>query len=180
MKWENEAKCLSCLKSWPTKPTAFCSPLCLVPAIGTITIAVRNFAIDALCATGNPHIQASEIFMKIYTSRNLSWAHRYFWIEQWTQMKYLDKICMKCLQQQELEGCLAIRVVFQIRWAMAFVTRTVRNIISRTKEAVWSGNLNLKSCPLPEGWDMGLDYDGKPYFINHKNKTTTWIDPRDR
>lgn len=39
---------------------------------------------------------------------------------------------------------------------------------------------NLKECPLPEGWDVGVDYDGKPYFIDHKNKTTTWIDPRDR
>ena len=39
---------------------------------------------------------------------------------------------------------------------------------------------NLKDCPLPEGWDVGLDFDGKPYFIDHKNKTTTWVDPRDR
>ena len=39
---------------------------------------------------------------------------------------------------------------------------------------------NLKSGPLPEGWDMGVDFDGKPYFIDHKSKTTTWVDPRDR
>ena len=39
---------------------------------------------------------------------------------------------------------------------------------------------NLKDCPLPEGWDVGLDFDGKPYFIDHKNKNTTWVDPRDR
>jgi protein KIBRA len=38
---------------------------------------------------------------------------------------------------------------------------------------------NLKDCPLPEGWDIGMDYDGKPYFIDHKNKTTSWVDPRD-
>ncbi|CAH1392775.1 unnamed protein product [Nezara viridula] len=34
--------------------------------------------------------------------------------------------------------------------------------------------------PLPEGWDYGRDYDGKVYFIDHNNKKTTWIDPRDR
>ncbi|KAK9497147.1 hypothetical protein O3M35_004519 [Rhynocoris fuscipes] len=34
--------------------------------------------------------------------------------------------------------------------------------------------------PLPEGWDFARDYDGKIYFIDHKNKKTTWIDPRDR
>ncbi len=36
------------------------------------------------------------------------------------------------------------------------------------------------SIPLPEGWEMGVDFDGKTYFIDHINKTTTWIDPRDR
>ena len=57
--------------SGSTKQTAFYSPLCLVPAIGTIIIAVRNFAIYTLCATGNPHTRASEIFLKISPSRNL-------------------------------------------------------------------------------------------------------------
>lgn len=33
---------------------------------------------------------------------------------------------------------------------------------------------------LPAGWDYGTDYDGKVYFIDHNNKKTTWIDPRDR
>ena len=34
--------------------------------------------------------------------------------------------------------------------------------------------------PLPEGWDMGMDFDGKIYYIDHKTRTTTWIDPRNR
>lgn len=34
--------------------------------------------------------------------------------------------------------------------------------------------------PLPSGWDIGTDFDGKIYFIDHINKQTTWIDPRDR
>ncbi|XP_066941887.1 protein kibra isoform X1 [Macrobrachium rosenbergii] len=33
--------------------------------------------------------------------------------------------------------------------------------------------------PLPSGWEIGHDYDGKIYFIDHNNKKTTWIDPRD-
>ena len=45
---------------------------------------------------------------------------------------------------------------------------------------ITAANASLKHCPLPEGWDMGIDYDGKPYFIDHKTRTTTWIDPRDR
>jgi hypothetical protein len=51
-------------------------------------------------------------------------------------------------------------------------------------EVVSGSNLSLnsttKNCPLPEGWDMGVDFDGKAYFIDHKSQTTTWIDPRDR
>lgn len=44
-------------------------------------------------------------------------------------------------------------------------------------------NLNNEQStdqPLPEGWDMGRDYDGKIYFIDHRSQTTTWVDPRDR
>jgi len=33
--------------------------------------------------------------------------------------------------------------------------------------------------PLPGGWDVGRDYDGKVYFIDHHTQKTTWIDPRD-
>ena len=52
--------------------------------------------------------------------------------------------------------------------------------LNRSQTDLAMDPLDLKSCPLPEGWDMGIDYDGKPYFIDHKSKTTTWIDPRDR
>ena len=33
---------------------------------------------------------------------------------------------------------------------------------------------------LPPGWEVGTDYDGKVFYINHALKQTTWIDPRDR
>lgn len=33
---------------------------------------------------------------------------------------------------------------------------------------------------LPEGWEVATDFDGKVYYIDHINKKTTWIDPRDR
>ncbi|XP_004468615.1 protein KIBRA isoform X1 [Dasypus novemcinctus] len=34
--------------------------------------------------------------------------------------------------------------------------------------------------PLPEGWEEAHDFDGKVYYIDHTNRTTSWIDPRDR
>lgn len=34
--------------------------------------------------------------------------------------------------------------------------------------------------PLPEGWEEARDFDGKVYYIDHRNRTTSWIDPRDR
>ncbi|XP_030370330.1 protein kibra [Scaptodrosophila lebanonensis] len=34
--------------------------------------------------------------------------------------------------------------------------------------------------PLPDGWDIAKDFDGKTYYIDHINKKTTWLDPRDR
>ncbi|KAM8974592.1 protein KIBRA [Pelodytes ibericus] len=37
-----------------------------------------------------------------------------------------------------------------------------------------------KELPLPQGWEEARDVDGKIYYIDHSNKTTSWIDPRDR
>lgn len=39
---------------------------------------------------------------------------------------------------------------------------------------------NNGKMPLPPGWEEARDVDGKKYFIDHNNKSTSWIDPRDR
>jgi hypothetical protein len=43
-----------------------------------------------------------------------------------------------------------------------------------------AGNGGGDEGGLPQGWDVGKDYDGKVYFIDHNTKKTTWIDPRER
>jgi len=37
----------------------------------------------------------------------------------------------------------------------------------------------LAGLPLPQGWDLNTDFDGKVYFIDHNTQKTTWVDPRD-
>nr|XP_039270822.1 transcriptional coactivator YAP1-like [Styela clava] len=32
--------------------------------------------------------------------------------------------------------------------------------------------------PLPQGWEFARTQDGQTYFMNHTNRTTTWVDPR--
>jgi E3 ubiquitin-protein ligase NEDD4 len=34
--------------------------------------------------------------------------------------------------------------------------------------------------PMPQGWEMRYTPEGRPYFVDHNNRTTTWIDPRAR
>ena len=34
------------------------------------------------------------------------------------------------------------------------------------------------SGPLPDGWEQAFTSEGEIYYINHKNKTTSWLDPR--
>lgn len=36
------------------------------------------------------------------------------------------------------------------------------------------------NADLPLGWEINTDFDGKVYFIDHINKKTTWVDPRDK
>lgn len=31
---------------------------------------------------------------------------------------------------------------------------------------------------LPDGWEKRLQPDSRVYFVNHKNRTTQWEDPR--
>lgn len=30
---------------------------------------------------------------------------------------------------------------------------------------------------LPEGWEQASTADGRPYYVNHRMRTTSWIDP---
>ena len=32
--------------------------------------------------------------------------------------------------------------------------------------------------PLPDGWEKRVEPNGRVYFVNHKNRTTQWEDPR--
>lgn len=34
------------------------------------------------------------------------------------------------------------------------------------------------SGALPDGWEQAITSEGEIYYINHKNKTTSWLDPR--
>lgn len=37
---------------------------------------------------------------------------------------------------------------------------------------------DLEQIRLPDGWEMSYTANGERYFLNHKEKTTTWEDPR--
>ena len=32
--------------------------------------------------------------------------------------------------------------------------------------------------PLPAGWEQRFTNEGRPYFVDHNTRTTTWVDPR--
>ncbi|KAM9820463.1 transcriptional coactivator YAP1 isoform 1-T1 [Neosynchiropus ocellatus] len=38
--------------------------------------------------------------------------------------------------------------------------------------------MNPATGPLPEGWEQAITSEGEIYYINHKNKSTSWLDPR--
>ncbi|KAF9425256.1 hypothetical protein BGZ94_007691, partial [Podila epigama] len=42
-------------------------------------------------------------------------------------------------------------------------------------------NLNATTAgsgPLPAGWEQRLTPEGRPYYVDHNTRTTTWVDPR--
>eukprot|EP00158_Paraphelidium_tribonemae_P006241 Partr_v1_DN27742_c0_g1_i1_m66988 putative E3 ubiquitin-protein ligase len=39
-------------------------------------------------------------------------------------------------------------------------------------------NTTPGSGPLPEGWEMRVTPQGRPYFVDHNSRATSWVDPR--
>ncbi|KAI8060438.1 E3 ubiquitin-protein ligase RSP5 [Gongronella butleri] len=60
------------------------------------------------------------------------------------------------------------------------------SVDSRPQSTVQSSNLlpvqnnmtTAGSGPLPAGWEMRTTAEGRPYFVDHNTRTTTWVDPR--
>ncbi|XP_070605783.1 transcriptional coactivator YAP1 isoform X2 [Erythrolamprus reginae] len=52
------------------------------------------------------------------------------------------------------------------------------NVTAPTSPPVQQNIMNSATGPLPEGWEQAMTQDGEIYYINHKNKTTSWLDPR--
>lgn len=38
-------------------------------------------------------------------------------------------------------------------------------------------NQSVDSIPLPDGWQKAYTAEGEPYYVNHKNRTTSWFHP---
>ena len=40
------------------------------------------------------------------------------------------------------------------------------------------GTTTAGSGSLPAGWDERYNSEGRPYYVDHSTRTTTWVDPR--
>ncbi|XP_063233819.1 uncharacterized protein LOC134537383 isoform X2 [Bacillus rossius redtenbacheri] len=59
------------------------------------------------------------------------------------------------------------------------VTLPSKNHLTKTSAWLPPAETWQKTCgSFPYGWEQAVDCNGKPYFINHINKTTTYADPR--
>ena len=66
-----------------------------------------------------------------------------------------------------------------IRWSQYLTNNTFIHLLpTSVMPRPRNGVIPLK--PLPAGWEESRTNDGKPYFIDHNSKKTSWIDPRDR
>ncbi|XP_014352182.1 transcriptional coactivator YAP1 isoform X3 [Latimeria chalumnae] len=46
------------------------------------------------------------------------------------------------------------------------------------QQNIMSPSSGKQAGPLPDGWEQAMTQEGEIYYINHKNKTTSWLDPR--
>ncbi|KAJ3198198.1 hypothetical protein HDU82_001259, partial [Entophlyctis luteolus] len=57
-------------------------------------------------------------------------------------------------------------------------TGTPSTTHAATPPASTSSSSATLTGPLPAGWEQRLTSDGRPYFVDHNTRTTTWLDPR--
>ncbi|EPY54216.1 HECT-type ubiquitin-protein ligase Pub3 [Schizosaccharomyces cryophilus OY26] len=43
-----------------------------------------------------------------------------------------------------------------------------------------SSPINISNNDLPAGWEQRYTNTGRPYFVDHNTRTTTWVDPRNQ
>ncbi|KAF8626062.1 hypothetical protein AX15_005098 [Amanita polypyramis BW_CC] len=54
-----------------------------------------------------------------------------------------------------------------------------RNTTGGAQSAIIStGNTTAGSGSLPQGWEERYTPEGRPYYVDHNTRTTTWVDPR--
>ncbi|CAD7679517.1 unnamed protein product [Nyctereutes procyonoides] len=53
-----------------------------------------------------------------------------------------------------------------------------RSVTAPTSPPVQQSGMTSASGPLPDGWEQAMTQDGEIRYINHKSKTTSWLDPR--
>ena len=47
-----------------------------------------------------------------------------------------------------------------------------------TPAAINTGNTTAGTGSLPNGWEERYTPEGRPYYVDHNTRTTTWVDPR--
>ncbi|KAI7886221.1 uncharacterized protein EV154DRAFT_567673 [Mucor mucedo] len=65
--------------------------------------------------------------------------------------------------------------------AASSASAAVATVTPNTSSSVTVPNNNMTSAgsgPLPPGWEMRTSAEGRPYFVDHNTRTTTWVDPR--
>ncbi|KNZ57373.1 E3 ubiquitin-protein ligase [Puccinia sorghi] len=63
----------------------------------------------------------------------------------------------------------------------ASTTSAAATAVSSTSGAtstIQGGSTTAGWGPLPAGWEQRFTPEGRPYFVDHNTRTTTWVDPR--
>lgn len=65
------------------------------------------------------------------------------------------------------------------RNSTATATTTNTNNNNGTAAAAAANNSTTPGAgPLPNGWEERFTLEGRPYYVDHNTRTTTWVDPR--
>lgn len=69
---------------------------------------------------------------------------------------------------------MIVKIIFNLIFSSLFIDPRIDPVLKKQLEYAE----NLQSLPLPEGWEIRVDVKGVSYFVDHKNKISSYSDPR--
>lgn len=113
----------------------------------------------------NYHLEKTNVKTNIYSYIFLNWIYRVGTVQDQQQQTEMER------RRHNARGLPEAN-------STSNLSSSSLNTTQPTPPTGQNNMTTAGSGPLPPGWEMRTTAEGRPYFVDHNTRTTTWVDPR--